>query len=497
MSNTTASQIFTQTMQRVAPLPCQEGYARNLAKILSVHLQRSRLIDEGWPSDELPSMSAIIVAPTGQGKTYLVRKMAESVGLHLITIDCSTLVPEGYKGVSLSQRIAAAATSADNQVVFEQSVLFFDEVDKLQTSSDVQWGTSRMANILQLFNGGTIETEIDRKAVSFSTDRFLLLFGGAFVGLEGIIRERLHPRPKIGFSASGTGEELTDAELMEQATLEDLTKFGLMPELLGRIGSVLSIRPMELEDYRQLLTAEHGSLKAKYGTYLELAHGVNFEIAAAGVEEIAARCMKSKTGARAATPLVNDMMRSAISAVEDEATICTVILDANEDGCFIRYEHGERMPVFDFSDSRDRNKAADEAAAKLPVHKVKRKNEAATVRSLLRYYRNADGKRDVVPKLEAFLGCVVQYLHRRCRPSEFTILSMVKLAEAVQKHRHNSTSSFDIIMSDAKYTKLDAYKELCRLYDIWTARELVAALQLIQSYMDEKHGPCQVLFVID
>ncbi len=497
--NITSRQIFELTMQRVAPLPCQEAYARNLAKIMSMHINRNKLIDEGWQPDELPSMSAIVVAPTGQGKTYLIRKMAEALGQNLITIDGSSLVGEGYKGSSLSQRMEAAMEAAPSEAIFARSIIFVDEVDKLRHFNTENDRVNGMSSLLQLFNSGTIAVEttgMGRKTVNVDVSRFTILMGGAFVGLEDIIRERLCPNAKIGFSIPDTTQELTNAMLLEQATLEDISEYGLIPELLGRIGSVLAIRPMELEDYRQLLTAESGSLKAKYQTYLRGLYGVAFEIADSGVELIAAKCMEASTGARAATPIVNEMMREAIAAVEDEETICQVILDADENGCCIRYGHGPREPVFSFADRKLRHEAANEAEAKLPVHTVKSNNREACVRTLLRYYRNAGGDLDALPALRPFLELTVRFVHRRCKPSEFTLLNLTKLAEAVQKNRKSGKSPYDIIMSDVRYDSSAAFQEFSGLYNIWTARELVKALNTIRDYLYEKHGPCQVRFVI-
>ena len=104
---------------------------KNLAMILAMHINRNLLMDDGYTPDDLPAPSAIIVAPTGQGKTFLLRKMVKALELNLITVDCSTLVGESYKGVSLSQRIAGAMEEAKDEQVFSRSILFFDEVDKL------------------------------------------------------------------------------------------------------------------------------------------------------------------------------------------------------------------------------------------------------------------------------------------------------------------------------------------------------------------------------
>ena len=218
----TTAQILEKVRGQVAPLPSQAGYMKNLAGLLAMHINRNLLIDAGYAADTLPVPSAIVVAPTGQGKTFLLRKMVQAMGLNLITVDCSTLVGESYKGVSLSQRIAGAMEAAKDEKTFHQSVLFFDEADKLCRSGSQY--ASGMTAILQMFNAGSIViNKDDRTAKSVDVSRFMVILGGAFVGLEDIVRERVCPRSKIGFDASATDYK-TDAECMMAVTTDDLEK---------------------------------------------------------------------------------------------------------------------------------------------------------------------------------------------------------------------------------------------------------------------------------
>ena len=135
-NNITSRQILERTLASIAPLPSQMEYAKELATIISMHLHKNQLMDQGFSADALPSPSAIVVAATGQGKTFLIRKMTECLGINLITIDCSSLAAEGWKGSSISQRLVAAMEEAKSEKAFYRSILFFDEVDKLHF-----WGT--------------------------------------------------------------------------------------------------------------------------------------------------------------------------------------------------------------------------------------------------------------------------------------------------------------------------------------------------------------------
>lgn len=486
----TAEWILQQTLQRVAPLPSQEAYARALASILSMHVHRNQLIDDGIPADDLPSPSALVVAPTGQGKTYIFRKMAETLDQNTITIDCSTLTAEGWKGISLSARLGSIKKDLRNDHKFARSLIFFDEFDKLHT-----WGThndqgNAAVNILQLFNGTPIAVEIGRTTEHIDVSRFTVILGGAFSGLDDIIRERTRPPVRIGFG-SDVSKPASTADAMMDVTVEDLQKYGFSPEVLGRIGTILTIPKLGLEDHRQLLTAKTGSLHQRYRNYLWNLYGCEFEISDAAVESIAQKCMKATTGARAANPIVNDLMRTAIATVEGDDTICKVILDAGDKGCIIRYEHGPRGYSF-------RDPARQQAPeSDLPWHIIRENNPTSLVRTLLRYYRNSGNNRiDVELQLECFLDCATIFLYHRCSPSERTFESIEKLARATDR-QGRSSSPFDIILFDAgKTIPASVRSRFSSVYTPDLQMKLIEALQVIMTYIELKHGPCRVRFEI-
>lgn len=491
---TTADEIFERTMRKIAPLPCQENYARQLASILSFHVHKNILMDDGISVDDLPSMSALVVAPTGQGKTYLIRKMAEILDLNCIVVDCSTLAAEGWKGVSLGQRLLAAKKDSGlKEEVFAKSLLFLDEVDKIKL-----WGTRHdqsnpMTNILQLYNAGTVAAEDGRESVNIDIKRFTVLLGGAFDGLDEIVANRLRPRVRIGFSEDNTRQEKqSEAELLQQVTIEDLTKFGMMPELLGRVGTILSIKPMELEDYKQLLSAESGSIQKKYNTYLRNLYGVTFEISDAGTESIAKKCLDSGTGARAVTPLVNNLMRDTLAEVERNRDIRKVILDAGEDGCSIRYEYGDR--AYSFHKFKQDPEAPDKKA--YPVIWIKARTPDRLAGRLCRFYANACNEDPIdmaiLPEFRAFLTCALTYLSQHCRKEDFSFDSLEKLARIVPRD-HYEKSTFEIMM-EGKMADDPVYKEYLRVYDSKLAGEMVECLNAIIWYICEKRGEVVIRF---
>lgn len=478
----TTAEILEKVKRHVAPLPSQAGYMKSLAGLLAMHMNRNLLIDDGYAPDDLPVPSAIVVAPTGQGKTYLLRKMVKALDLNLITVDCSTLVGEGYKGISLSQRIAGAMEEAKDENSYKQSVLFLDEADKLCRGGPLY--SSAMTTILQLFNGGSITiSKDDRKAQSVDVSRFMVILAGAFVGIEEIIRARVCPRPKIGFDA-GMAVRKAEAEYLQEVTADDLEKFGLMRELLGRVGSILVLPPLGLEDYKVLLNAEAGSVGEKYKTYLLEIYGAQFAISEAATEYLAQKSLRSSAGARAVFPLMNDLMRSVVERVE-EGGICGVVLDVEDDSVVIRYEYGEPNVL----ETQEK-----ETSGELPWHIIKAKNTDVLVSKLCRYCRNAGADPNVLEQLEVFLACAIPYLYHTCRKEDFEFGSLEKLAKITRREGRSST--FEDMMLRPFYVSHGAYQKLREKYTVWTIRNVISGLEYISDYLLSKHGTDRIRFVI-
>lgn len=477
----TADGIFERTRNVVAPLPCQEEYLRQLASIMSFHIHRNHLMDEGYLADDLPMVSALVVAPTGQGKTYLLRKMAEVLDLNLITIDCSTLCAEGWKGISLSQRLLTAQKELKDHKAFARSVLFLDEIDKLRF-----WGTAHdqgnaMNNILQLYNSGNVVAEESgSKSVNIDVKRFTVLLGGAFEGIDKIISNRLSPAKTIGFDREDGGVQTTAAERLWHITKEDLAAYGLLPELLGRIGTILMIPPLTKEDYRKLLSSENGSVEYQYRNYLRGLYGVSYGLTDAAADCVAEMCLSSGSGTRSVTPIVNEKMREAISEVERDAHINHVLLDADERGLLVRYNYGKRSYCYCATEEET-----------LPIHWIKGKNCKTLSKRLCRYYRKAGGELSFLPTLELFLECALVYLNENADKTDFCFSNLEKLARTVQRDRHGSKfEQLTCVM------RQDIFRQFRETYTVSTQRDIVIALQKIMEYLEGYHKKVNIQFAI-
>lgn len=487
-----ADWIYEECLKQVAPLPCQKEYLRQLAAIMSFHLHRNELMDTGMTMDELPAPSAVVVAPTGQGKTFLLRKMAEVAKINVIVVDGSTLAAEGWRGVSLGQHLLNARDRLKDERLFSRSILFIDEFDKVRF-----WGTSQdqgnpTHNLLQLFNGGYYAAEdSNRNVVNIKVDRFTVILGGAFSGIDEIIRERVAPKGKVGFMESESRVKRTTAELLQMVTLEDLKKFGMSEELLGRIGSILTIPPLKLEDYKQILSASTGSAQAKYNNYLKKLYGVTFAISDAGTQMIAQRCMKLSTGARAVNPMINDAMRTAIAEVERNQKIHKVILDADGDNHVVRYENGNRENSL-YNPSPTKPCPSEESKAM--ICRIKADHLPALTRKLCRYYKNAGGQAYRIPELEVFLNCALLYMYKHVPTENFGYDHLMLLAKLVNR-KGRKKSDFEEVVGD-KMADHDSYKMLMDYYHPELHQHLMLDLILIHQYMIKQNGKAAFRFEV-
>ena len=489
----TADEIFEKVMATMAPLPGQESCARNLASIFSFHLTKMRLMDAGFAADELPQQHAIMVAPTGAGKTYLLKHIAKVCDVNMVFMDGSSMTRDGWKGVSFSQQLWSARNTLRDDEKFARSIVFVDEADKMRIHWDHSAAGNVMDNLLQLFNGGEVTVEIEgRQIETIDVSRFTVIMGGAFAGLEDIIRQRMAPKAGIGFGSASTNTFVDERTILQHVTPEDLQAYGMKKELIARIGSIVSINPLGVEDYRRLLTAGVGSVQANYRNYFTHGFGVDFAISDKAVVRIAEQCAKATTGARAVTPLVNDVLREAISAVGSDKSICKVILTADDGGCYVQYEHGDRgVNGIEQNGLNSRNPYCLSAAS---VQAVSAK--------LCRQYRQAGCDSTYAQEFSAFVRLALTYLKTACRGSEFHFANLRKLARAVDKSSKGQMAPFDIIISDnlqipGHDRHIDTYyREFKKVWTRDTAQRISKALTVIYMRLVARYHSDGITFAV-
>ena len=492
IKNMTANEIFEKAMATMSPLPGQESCARDLAAIFSFHLAKQELMDAGFSAEELPQQHAIMVAPTGAGKTYLLRHIARVCGVNLICMDGSSMARDGWKGPSFGQQLLTAQAAAGSATAFERSVLFVDEADKMRLYHDRNDAGNVMDNLLQLFNNGEVAVETEGKAVAMiNVSRFTIIMGGAFAGLEAIIRKRMSSSSGIGFGSAASPVAEDDKTILRHATPEDLEAYGIKKELIGRIGSIVYINPLGIEDYRRLLTSEVGSVQANYRNYFSHGFGVDFDIADEAVRCIAEQCTKATTGARAVNPIVNKVLREAIAEVGKDHTINKVVLTADGSDCFVQYERGERGTADIGVVAGDNGKpycVSGESVDDLCVELFDEETEHVM---------------EYVGKAGPFVRMTLTYLFDACRPSERTLDNLRKLATATDKSAKGAKSPYEIIISDylcrpVHDTEMDdMFYNFKRHWSPNTCQELCKALTAIRRHFIIAHGTSNIVFRIN
>lgn len=485
-----ASEIYRQLLTRVAPLPSQREYAQELCELLAIHMNRCSLIGMGIGANELPMQSAIVVASTGTGKTYLLRQLCDALGIGLIAIAADSLAREGWKGSSLSQQLLAAKEHLTDEQ-FANAVIFVDEIDKLALDNGHRGDAA--PNLLQLFNGGNLvlEKSSDGPSETVDTTRWCVLMAGAFVGLDNVIEKRLMPKQGIGFGAVQSRPAMSRADLLRQVTNQDLVQYGMMEELLGRVACILSIPSPQLDDYRQLLSLKKGTLPYQYRQYMSYVYGVGVKINESAVYHIASRCMQSGTGARAIAPHIHSAMHSALQQVEQDKTISKVVLDG--DG--VTFVHGPRNQAVVFFRQSTRERKI----------KVITSTSAQRLASILcTGYRRAGGNMHHVDELHAFLTCSIYYL-LHCLPNgQCDMASLAKLANTLKEAPKGGRSTYDIMCTDAASKPDECGSYFLSIYGKYvlrsrkrTPQRIPAAIQLIWDRLRKEYNVSDVQLVLE
>ena len=456
MKSYTIDEILSRTSNLVL-LENQKEYREHLVQFIRMHLLRVEAIGNGKPVASLPIISSLVIASSGTGKSFLMSEIAKAAGINVITVDCSNLSRAGWKGVNLGTLLYSELKRLKDKEKFETSVIHFDEFDKLKISDSYADVGNPQVNLLRVFDG-KIEAEINSyESISLDTSRMSFVFSGAFAGLEEIIKERISPS-KIGFFAENSFEN--NRNLFAEVTTEDLFQYGIMKELLGRIGSTITIGKLSEDDYKLLLNGENGSVCERYNNLFSNL-GVKIEVSDRACCNIATQLNDNDLGARALFPLVFGKVISSISNIENDPTINRVILDFSEDrGLLVSYKHGERTPNI-------------VAKKTIPTVKLPKMNFAYLFDSPLDIEEIADIFMDFykeisdenVDLMRCFIICSLYYMKYECNDSDVSIENFYTLATCLSDEKADK-STFDMlirsVMDSKRIDKED--EEIMRVY---------------------------------
>ena len=278
-----------------------------------------------------------MIGPTGCGKTYLVKTLARLLDVPLAITDATSLTEAGYIGDDIESVVSKLLAAADNDVErAEMGIIFIDEIDKIAkkketTSRDVS-GESVQQGMLKLLEGAEVEVPVGANSknamvplTTVNTRNILFICGGAFPDLDDIIKQRLMKKTSIGYEADLKDKFNNDKDLIKKVTIEDLKKFGMIPEFLGRLPIIYTLDALDKDMYIKILKEPKNAILKQYQKLLALDE-VDLEFDDGALEAIAEKAMEKDTGARALRAIIEEFMLDIMYEIPKDENIGRVTI---------------------------------------------------------------------------------------------------------------------------------------------------------------------------
>ena len=286
---------------------------------------------------EIEKSNMLMIGPTGSGKTYLVKTLAKLLDVPLAITDATSLTEAGYIGDDIESVVSKLLAAAGNDVErAESGIIFIDEIDKIAKKKDTHArdvsGESVQQGMLKLLEGSEVEVPVGANSKNamvpletINTKNILFICGGAFPDLEEIIKERLTSNASVGFLADLKDAYKEDKDILSKVKVEDLRKYGMIPEFLGRLPILYTLEGLDKESLVKILKEPKNAILKQYQKLLELDEvQLNFEDEA--LEAIAQKAIEKKVGARALRSIIEEFMLDIMYEIPKDDNIGKVTI---------------------------------------------------------------------------------------------------------------------------------------------------------------------------